>query len=80
MREGHLFWPEISPVGASISLSVQFPTAATGGRLLRMEMSGEVVRVELPLGRKASWGFAVACKRRALNQDRDWGELSPSIQ
>lgn len=70
----------LPPIGASISLSVQFPATATGGRLLRMEMSGEVVRVELPLGRKSNWGFAVACKKRALNQqDRDWRELSTCI-
>ncbi len=70
----------LPPVGASISLSIHFPHSATGGRLLHMEMTGEVVRVELPLGRKSNWGFAVACKNTALHQRRGYGELSRAIQ
>jgi hypothetical protein len=54
--------------GASISLSIQFRGA--GGRFLRMEVTGEVVRVELPLERKLHWGFAVASKTVALNGSR----------
>ena len=44
-------------------MSIQFPNTAAGGRVLRMEMTGEVVRVELPLERKSNRGFAVAVFR-----------------
>jgi hypothetical protein len=75
-----VFTRNLPPVGASINLSIQFPNTAAGGRYLRMEMIGEVVRVELPLRRKSNWGFAVACVKRALNPNRDLGEPSPGIQ
>ena len=58
-----VFTRKLPPVGASISLSIQFPNTAAGGRVLRMEMTGEVVRVELPLERKSNRGFAVAVFR-----------------
>jgi len=60
-----VFARNLPPVGASISLSIQFRSA--GSRFLRMEVTGEVVRVELPLERKLHWGFAVASKTVALN-------------
>jgi PilZ domain len=75
-----VFTRKLPPVGASIILSIQFPKTTAGGQVLTMEMTGEVVRVELPLERKSNWGFAVACRRRSLNQFRNWRALSLSIQ
>jgi hypothetical protein len=70
----------LPPIGASICLSIEFPRTDTSGRLLCMEMGGEVVRVELPLARKSNWGFAVASSRTTLHGRRDWDELPPIIQ
>jgi hypothetical protein len=74
-----IFTLKLPPVGASISLAIQFPNTDARGRVLRIEMTGEVVRVELPLERKSNWGFAVACKARSLNLRREWRTLSRSI-
>jgi hypothetical protein len=66
-----VFTRKLPPIGACINLSIQFPSAALNGRILRMEMTGEVVRLELPLDHKSKWGFAVVRKRGSLNLFRD---------
>jgi hypothetical protein len=72
---------KLPPIGACIDLSIQFPYTALNGRILRMEMTGEVVRLELPLDHKSKWGFAVVRKRGALNLFRDRKTVpSPRIQ
>jgi hypothetical protein len=70
----------LPPIGASICLSIEFPQTNTSGRLLCMEMAGEVVRVELPLTRKSNWGFAVAASKTTLHGMRDGDEVAPIIQ
>jgi hypothetical protein len=74
-----VFTRKLPPIGACINLSIQFPSLASNGRILRMEMTGEVVRLELPLDRKSKWGFAVARKRRSLNLFRD-RKIAPSLR
>jgi PilZ domain-containing protein len=74
-----VFTRKLPPIGACIDLSIQFPSAALNGRILRMEMTGEVVRLELPLDHKSKWGFAVVRKRRSLNLFRD-RKIAPSLR
>jgi hypothetical protein len=64
-----VFTRSLPVVGASINLSMRFRSTEEG-RNLCVKMIGEVVRVELPLEREASWGFAVAFKTIALKSER----------
>ena len=66
-----VFTRKLPPIGACIDLSIQFPSSALNGRIPRMEMTGEVVRLELPLDHKSKWGFAVVRKQSSLNLFRD---------
>jgi hypothetical protein len=73
-----VFARNLPVVGASICLSIPFQSP--GGRTMQMEMTGEVVRVELPLRRKFHWGFAVAGRTGALNLSPDQRKSSLVIQ
>jgi hypothetical protein len=64
----------LPPVGSAIDLTVQLPAWQVGAASLRMEMTGEVVRVELPPGHEGNWGFAVCSLKTVLRRLND-GEL-----
>jgi hypothetical protein len=64
----------LPPVGASIDLTIQLPAWQVGAAALRMEMTGEVVRVDVPPGLEQKWGFAV-CSLKTLLRRLDDGEL-----
>jgi hypothetical protein len=61
----------IPPVGAAISLEIQLPAWQLGATALRMEMTGEVVRVDVPPGRENGWGFAIASAKTILRRPDD---------
>jgi hypothetical protein len=64
----------LPPVGASIDLTIQLPAWQVGAAALRMEMTGEVVRVDVPPGHEQKWGFAV-CSLKTLLRRLEDGEL-----
>jgi len=64
----------LPPVGASIDLTIQLPAWQVGAAALRMEMTGEVVRVDVPPGNEHKWGFAV-CSLKTLLRRLEDGEL-----
>ena len=64
----------LPPVGASIDLTIQLPAWQVGAAALRMEMTGEVVRVDVPPGNEQKWGFAV-CSLKTLLRRLEDGEL-----
>jgi hypothetical protein len=62
------------PLGASIDLTIQLPAWQVGAAALRMEMTGEVIRVDVPPGHEQKWGFAVCSLKTLLRRLHD-GEL-----
>jgi PilZ domain len=64
----------LPPLGASIALTIHLPAWQAGAAALRMEMTGEVVRVDVPPGREQIWGFAICSLRTLLRRLAD-GEL-----
>jgi PilZ domain len=52
-------------LGANMELIIRLPAAQGGTAPLVVEMAGEVIRLETPLGRENQWGFAV-CARRTI--------------
>lgn len=49
----------LPPLGAIVELRMDLPVKPTGAASSRLEMQGEVYRVETPSGRESSWGFAI---------------------
>jgi hypothetical protein len=58
----------LPPVGASIDLTIQLPAWQVGAAALRMEMTGEVIRVDVPPGNQHKWGFAISSKKTLLKR------------
>jgi PilZ domain len=58
----------LPPVGASIDLTIQLPAWQVGAAALRMEMTGEVIRVDVPPGHERKWGFAISSKKTSLTR------------
>lgn len=56
------------PVGASIRIVIRFPYLPDPSRSRQIEMNGTVVRVELLLTSKSSWGFAVSSTKAFLHE------------
>jgi len=61
------------PVGASIRVVIRFPYLPEPSRSRRIEMNGTVVRVELLLANKSSWGFAVSSTKAFLHETNEPG-------
>jgi hypothetical protein len=66
----------LPPVGALINVSIQLPAWQIGATSLRMEMTGEVIRVEVPPGREMRWGFAIASAKTQLHRPEERQPLS----
>jgi hypothetical protein len=58
----------LPPVGASIDVTIQLPAWQVGAAALRMEMTGEVIRVDVPPGHEQKWGFAISSKKTLLKR------------
>jgi PilZ domain len=65
-RGAFVFARKLPPVGTQVSLTIRLQGAATNGRLLLLEMNGEVVRGEVHWRRHLPCGFAVSGKTRVL--------------
>jgi len=65
---------DLPPVGASVDLAIQLPAWQVGAAALRMEMTGEVGRIDVPPGHEQKWGFAVCSLKTLLRRLKD-GEL-----
>jgi len=65
----------LPPVGASIDLAIQLPAWQVGAAALRMEMTGEVIRVDVPPGQERKWGFAISSLKTLLKRKIAEGEL-----
>ena len=63
------------PVGASIDLAIQLPAWQVGAAALRMEMTGEVIRVDVPPNQEQKWGFAISSMKTLLKRRMDDTEL-----
>jgi hypothetical protein len=49
----------LPPLGAFVELEIQLTTRQAGAASSRLEMQGEVLRVETPSNKPAQWGFAI---------------------
>jgi len=58
----------LPPVGASIDVAIQLPAWQVGAAALRMEMTGEVIRVDVPPGQERKWGFAISSVKTLLKR------------
>jgi PilZ domain-containing protein len=67
------------PIGADVLLEIRFPYLPELDRFHRIEMDGQVVRVDLLLGNRAGWGFAISSRRTVLQEVKD-GETGPQIE
>lgn len=56
----------LPPLGAIVELTLQLPVRQTGGPSSRLEMRGEVYRVETPTGRESDWGFAINATKTVM--------------
>jgi PilZ domain len=56
----------LPPLGAIVELTVQLPVKQTGAPSSRLEMCGEVYRVETPTGRESKWGFAINATKTVM--------------
>jgi hypothetical protein len=65
----------LPPVGASIDVAIQLPAWQMGAAALRMEMTGEVVRVDVPPGQERKWGFAISAAKTLLKRKPAESEL-----
>jgi hypothetical protein len=65
----------LPPVGASIDLAIQLPAWQVGAAALRMEMTGEVIRVDVPPGQERKWGFAISSLKTLLKRKMAESEL-----
>ena len=59
------------PMGAGITLQIRFPYLPELDRFHRIEMDGQVVRVDLLLDSRAGWGFAISSRRTVLQEAED---------
>jgi hypothetical protein len=59
------------PIGSGVLLEIRFPYLPELDRFHRIEMDGEVVRVDLLLDNRAGWGFAISSKRTILQEVED---------
>src|SRR5580704_19186143 len=59
------------PMGAGVMLEIRFPYLPELDRFHRIEMDGQVVRVDLLLDNRAGWGFAISSKRTILQEVDD---------
>jgi hypothetical protein len=55
-------------LGAIVELSIQLPVKQTGEASCRLEMQGEVFRVETPTGHESRWGFAVNAIKTVMHR------------
>jgi len=65
----------LPPVGASIDVAIQLPAWQVGAAALRMEMTGEVVRVDVPPGQERKWGFAISSAKTLLKRKMAESEM-----
>ena len=65
----------LPPVGASIDVAIQLPAWQVGAAALRMEMTGEVIRVDVPPGQERKWGFAISSVKTLLKRKMAESEM-----
>jgi PilZ domain len=56
----------LPPLGAFVELEIQLTTRQTGAPSSRLEMQGEVLRVETPSSRPSQWGFAINATKTVM--------------
>ena len=56
------------PMGAGLLLEIRFPYLPELDRFHRIEMDGQVVRVDLLLDNRAGWGFAISASHTVLQE------------
>jgi PilZ domain len=67
------------PLGAGVLLEIRFPYLPELDQFHRIEMDGQVVRVDLLLDNRAGWGFAISSRRTVLQEVED-EETGPRIK
>jgi hypothetical protein len=67
------------PIGADVLLEIRFPYLPELDRFHRIEMDGQVVRVDLLLDNRAGWGFAISSRRTVLQEVKD-GKTGPHLE
>jgi hypothetical protein len=65
----------LPPVGASIDVAIQLPAWQVGAAALCMEMTGEVIRVDVPPGQERKWGFAISSAKTLLKRKMAESEM-----
>jgi hypothetical protein len=65
----------LPPVGASIDVAIQLPAWQAGAAALCMEMTGEVIRVDVPPGQERKWGFAISSAKTLLKRKMAESEM-----
>lgn len=61
----------LPPLGAAVELKMQLPVSQSGVVSSRLEMQGEVFRVETPSGRESQWGFAIYATKTVMHGPAD---------
>lgn len=56
------------PAGIEMTLLIRFPYLTDLGQFHRIEMTGKVIRIDLPLNSRANYGFAVRSARTILQE------------
>jgi PilZ domain len=56
----------LPPLGAVVELTIQLPVKQARAASSRLEMQGEVYRVETPNGREPEWGFAINATKTVM--------------
>lgn len=66
-----VFSRTLPPLGAIVELKVHLPPKQAGAASSRLEMQGEVLRVDTPSGRESLWGFAIYATKTAIFGPKD---------
>jgi PilZ domain len=56
----------LPPLGAFVELEIQLTARQTGTPSSRLEMQGEVLRVETPSNKPSQWGFAINATKTVM--------------
>lgn len=56
----------LPPLGALVELEIRLSSWQTGSPSSRLEMQGEVLRVETPSSRQSLWGFAINATKTVM--------------
>ncbi len=68
------------PLGAQIILAFRFPDLSRFANFRHLEMSGQVIRIEILPNAKGMWGFAVASTWTNLQESEDSEEGSTDVK